>query len=74
MEGGSELIMNTLQDEIRRMGGKVHLLAKVEEVLIEDGQVRGLRLADGSREFSRVVSTVPTPYVPAIMPALPEDS
>lgn len=73
MEGGSELIMNTLQEEIRRLGGKVHLLHKVEEIRIEDGKLMGLKTAEGERSFSQVVSTVPIPYAPKLMPGLPED-
>jgi protoporphyrinogen oxidase len=71
MEGGSELIMNRLREEIQSRGGRVHLLAKVDEVVTDQDRVTGLRLGQEVRAFDRVISTIPTPYVPAMIPTLP---
>jgi protoporphyrinogen oxidase len=41
--------------------------------VIEDGVVKGIRKGDAFHAFDKIISTVPLPYVPAIMPALPPD-
>ncbi len=73
MEGGSEVIMNRLQEEITRLGGEVRVLSRVDEVLMEQGRVTGVRVGDETFAHQTVVSTVPTPYVSGLMPGLPED-
>jgi protoporphyrinogen oxidase len=71
VEGGSEVLMIALKDKIIQAGGKVHTLASVSKVEIEDGAVTGVWVKDEFLAFERVISTVPTPYVPAMIPGLP---
>ena len=71
MAGGSEVIMTALRDDIIARGGKVHLLARVDEVVVDDGQVKGVIVKSEKRAFDTVISTVPTPYVPRMIPQLP---
>lgn len=67
IEGGSETLMNALADMITARGGQIHYKTRAERFVIEDGQVRGVVAADG-RSFTadHVISTIPTPYVPAM--------
>lgn len=53
--GGVQKLPEALADYIRGHGGEIHLGSIVEKVLITDGKVRGLRLADGSERASDVV-------------------
>lgn len=73
IEGGSETLMEALADAIRGNGGRIHLQTPVEQVLVTDGSVTGVRA--GNQEFpaDRVVSTVPIPFVTRLVPDLPED-
>lgn len=72
LDGGSDTLLHALEDAIRARGGQVHLSAAVEQVLVSDGRVRGLRIAGQDHVFDTVISTIPLPYVGALVPDLPE--
>jgi protoporphyrinogen oxidase len=57
--------------EILRRGGTIRLSCPVHRVRLEQGAAAGVETADGFFPFSRVISTVPMPYVPKIIPDLP---
>jgi protoporphyrinogen oxidase len=72
IEGGTKTLVDALTNAIRAEGGDIRLGVRVEEVRVIDSQVAGL-VADGTREdFDAVISTVPTPFVSRLVPALPE--
>lgn len=73
LDGGSSTLLNALHADILAHGGLVHLKAPVEEVVIKGGRATGVRVNGQFEAFDRVVSTVPLPYVPRLMPGLPED-
>jgi len=78
LEGGSEVLMQAVTRGIEQRGGTIVLKSPVQEVLADrsaDGtlKVRGIRTAAGEAAYDQVVSTVPLPYVSAMVPALPED-
>lgn len=73
LDGGSSTLLNALYADILAHGGLVHLKAPVEEVVIKGGKANGVRVKGQFEAFDRVVSTVPLPYVPRLMPGLPED-
>ena len=73
IEGGSELIMNRLVEEIVKGGGKVHTMSAVDKVEIEGQAVKGVVIKGALKIFEQVVSTVPTPYVDKMIPDLPCD-
>lgn len=74
VEGGSQIIMDALGEEIRKRGGTITLGAGVERLLIEDGRVAGI-VADGKEHrFDAVVSTVPLPAFLRLIPASLEGS
>jgi protoporphyrinogen oxidase len=74
IDGGSEVLVAALVEAINGQGGRLLLGDGAAEVLGADGTVSGVRLASGKvLEADAVISTVPTPYVSALVPALPED-
>src|SRR5512137_924235 len=55
--GGAWRIADTILPRIRAAGGEVFTYARVEEIVVRDGRVRGVRMADGHEiECSCVIS------------------
>ncbi len=73
LEGGSETLVKALVAAIESLGGEIRLSSPVQEVLIEQGQVMGIRTDQGSEVFDAVVSTAPIPLVSDMIPALPDE-
>ncbi len=74
LEGGSDTLLRELKSAIEQKGGEVRLSCPVAKVILEDGSVWGVQLASGQREaFGKVISTVPLPFVPRLIPDLPSD-
>jgi len=47
-KGGTGAIVDAMEKLFKELGGKVHLKAEIQEILVEDKKVSGVRLADGS--------------------------
>lgn len=73
LEGGSDTLLKALQAYIEENGGEIRLQCPVSHVVIKDGEVAGIEADNALVPFDRVVSTVPLPYVPLIMPDLPDE-
>src|SRR5258706_4351607 len=73
IEGGSETLVHALQAAIERHGGKIHVSMPVERIVIEDGQVKGVRVRGTDYAADHVISTVPTPFLGPMVPDLDED-
>jgi protoporphyrinogen oxidase len=73
LEGGSETLLQAMRADIEAHGGEIFLKSPVSKVIIEDGEVRGLDVAGKIEAFDKVISTIPLPYVPRLMPDLPAD-
>lgn len=73
LAGGSEVVLQAMGREIVRRGGEIHLESPVSHVRIEHDAVAGLEVGESFHAFDTVISTVPMPYVPRIMPDLPPD-
>lgn len=71
LDGGSDTLLAALKRDIESHGGEIRLASPVQEVLIEGGAVHGLRVNGEVLHFDTVISTVPLPYVPRLMPGLP---
>lgn len=71
LEGGSGTLLDGLQQFIEAHGGVIRLGTPVLKVRIAGGRVEGVETAQGFEAFDRVVSTVPLPYVPRLLPDLP---
>ncbi|MGF0236892.1 NAD(P)/FAD-dependent oxidoreductase [Rhodococcus sp. IEGM1300] len=73
LEGGSETLLNAMRDYILANGGEIRLKSAVKKVIIEDDKVRGLEVDGDILQFNKIVSTIPLPYIPSIIPQLPSD-
>ncbi|MBM3162133.1 MAG: NAD(P)/FAD-dependent oxidoreductase [Chlorobi bacterium] len=71
-EGGSATLLQSMRAFIEKTGGEFLLATPVERIEIADGAVRGVRAGGEFMPFSKVVSTVPLPYIPSMIPGLPE--
>ncbi|MDR0457695.1 MAG: NAD(P)/FAD-dependent oxidoreductase [Burkholderiaceae bacterium] len=77
LEGGSDTLLDAMRGYIEARGGQFRLGAPVRKVVIEDGKVKGIEAGGTDAAFfpcDQVISTVPLPYVPQIMPGLPADA
>lgn len=73
IEGGSETLVEALVTAIEKLGGEMHLAAPVEEIVCENGRVRSVRVKGVEHAADAAISTVPTPFVSKMVPALPEE-
>ncbi len=74
IEGGSETLVLALVGAIAAAGGQVLLSTPVTRILTADGRVTGV-LADGKvQPADAVICTVPTPFVPRLVPDLTEQA
>jgi protoporphyrinogen oxidase len=71
IEGGSEVLMQAIGKAISNQGGTIRLNQPVSEVVVLGGRVAGVRTAEGFLPFDGVLSTVPLPYLPRLIPQLP---
>jgi len=73
LEGGSETLLQAMRADIEGNGGEIRLQSPVRTVVIEAGEVRGVEVAGQFEAFDKVISTIPLPYVPRLIPDLPTD-
>ena len=71
LEGGSETLLSALSARIEAAGGEFRLRSPVSKVVMSAGKVQGLEVAGKIESFDKVISTIPLPYVPRLMPDLP---
>lgn len=71
MDGGSATLLEAMRADIEQHGGIVRLKTPVTKVVIEDGKVKGVEAGGQFEAFDKVISTIPLPYVPRVMPDLP---
>ncbi len=73
IEGGSETLLEKMQEFILARGGRIHLSAGIERVNASDGKVQSINVRGETIPFDGVVSTAPIQYVPRLAPDLPAD-
>ncbi len=73
LRGGSETLLDVLEEKIKSLGGVFHLSTPVERVNIENNQIRSIVVNGEEKTFDEVFSTIPLPYVPDMIPGLPEE-
>ncbi|MGJ0486936.1 MAG: NAD(P)/FAD-dependent oxidoreductase [Methylomicrobium sp.] len=73
LEGGSETLLQAMRADIEMRGGEIRLTSPVSKVVIEDAKVRGVEVGGQLETFDKVISTIPLPYVPKLMPDLPAE-
>jgi len=72
IEGGSETFLKAIKNYVEENGGEIRLSTKVKKIEINKDQVYGVNIENEVEKFSKVISTVPIPYVPKLIPDLPE--
>lgn len=72
LEGGSVTLLQALKNHIEENGGEIRLCSPVSRVKINHTIVKGIQTDDKFEAFDKVISTIPLPYVPLLMPDLPE--
>ena len=73
LEGGSSTLLNAMKTFIEHGGGEFHLKTPVTKVEINDGMVTGVHTDGEFHPFTTVVSTIPLPFIPSMIPNLPPD-
>ena len=73
IEGGSQTLVDALVAELLRNGGTLKLGEKAERLRIEGNRVIGVISNMGEYSADAVISTVPTPYVSALLSEAPVD-
>lgn len=71
IDGGSETLVHALMGAIAQLGGVVRLKAPVTRITATGGAVTGVLVGDEQIAADAVISTVPTPLVPRLLPDLP---
>lgn len=72
IDGGSQLLVDSLVGAIEARGGRVHLATPAHRVTTRGGRVTGVEAGGRFFPADAVISTVPTPYVPTLVPDLPD--
>jgi protoporphyrinogen oxidase len=70
LEGGSQTLVDALVKAIEERGGVIRLSSPATKVVSENGVVTGVETPQGFRAADAVISTVPTPLISGIVPAL----
>ena len=73
LQGGSKTLLQAMSGAIESHGGVIRLRTPVTKVVIEKGQVAGVVVNGQVEAFDKVISTIPLPYVPRVMPDVPTD-
>lgn len=74
IQGGTEILLEAIVAQIEALGGTIALATPVDEVVVREGRVQGVRSGDTFEAFDQVISTIPLPYVPRLVPELSQKS
>lgn len=73
IEGGSKTLVDALLHAIEQLGGRLHLNAPVQRVVIENDRVTGVNALSKRLSADAIISTVPIPLIAGMIPDLPPD-
>lgn len=71
--GGYVTLIEAMAKRIKAAGGEIHLGSPVQEIMIENGRARGVRLGQYAHPCSVIVATQPTPMLSQLIPSAPQD-
>ena len=66
--GGTETLLKSLREAIKKQGGRTFCSAPVEAVIKKSDQVAGILVSGQMRGYDSVIVTVPLPQAAALMP------
>ena len=72
LEGGSETLLQALEFKIDKLGGHTYLSSPVKKVVIKNNKIQGIEMNGEFRSYDNVISTIPLPFVPSMIPELPD--
>jgi protoporphyrinogen oxidase len=72
LENGSDTFLQAAAAYIRNNGGHIRLQSPVTKVHLRDGAVWGVETEGLLEHYDRVISTIPLPFVPRVIPDLPD--
>ena len=64
-------LLNAMQDFILNNGGEIHLSTPVEKINIKNNKVMSFSIKAKKIKAENIISTIPIPYIPKIIPQLP---
>lgn len=73
LEGGSEALIKRLAERIAQLGGNIFLSCPTTQVHLDSGAVSGITAGGIHSSYDSVISTVPLPLIPQLIPELPTD-
>ncbi|HTU49749.1 MAG TPA: NAD(P)/FAD-dependent oxidoreductase [Acidobacteriaceae bacterium] len=73
IDGGSKTLVDALMNAIDHRGGRLHLSTPVNRVVTENGRVTGVSATAKYFAADDVISTVPIPLIPGMVPDLPPE-
>jgi len=68
--GGYITLIEAMAQRIRAAGGVIQLNSPIQEIVVRNGQLGGLRTPAGTLEFDAIVATVQTPLFVRLTPGL----
>jgi protoporphyrinogen oxidase len=71
LQGSFMSYIARLANQIEERGGTIEIRCPVDEVVVENGRVRGLRVRGEFQAFDQVLMTTPNPVTKGMAPALP---
>jgi protoporphyrinogen oxidase len=71
--GGYITLIEAMARRIRAACGAIHLSSPVNEIVVRDGRLIGLRTPNGTPEFDAIVATLQTPLFLKMAPGLSAD-
>lgn len=71
LEGGYFMLVEALIESCEANGVVVQLNTPIDEILIRDGRVRGVRVDGTIHEYESVISTLPSPILAEALPDAP---
>ncbi|VAW93669.1 Phytoene desaturase [hydrothermal vent metagenome] len=72
LNGGSNTLLSAIQKAIEGKGGKIFLNAKIESVECNNNIVSGLTANGQKLKYDNVITTIPLPFIPKLIPELPK--
>ncbi len=69
--GGYITLLEAMATYIEASGGHIHLRTPVQEIVVEQGAARALRLANGTVPYDAIIATVQTPLLSRLLPSAP---
>ena len=72
LEGGSDTLLKAMMIDIQNRGGQFFLKSPVKKIIIKTKKVEGIIVNGKIRRFDKIISTIPLPYLPNLIPDLPQ--